>query len=432
MYSVSCFKGKTFAVCFAVAFLLAAFLFASNEPASFAMPSTTDSIALSRPAYRQGDTVVFNYWVTDVPGATDHVAVVVSIVDPNGIVMAQYSGFAIPINSTHYIYSGEYLLPSDAELGTWTVNGSSTSYDKRGNVKDTGSAEASFQVQAIPPNTPVIIPVDGELAFPQTIYMRPDGSIDPFTIAFFVVNSTNNASLSGVLYEVYVTDPLGRVVSYYSGQSGSNGEVRIEGDTSVLASLGAYIVTARLRNSTMSIVDTYTDLLNLCPIVYPYASYVAASYGNRTRVSSLESGKGYYIHLNVTYMDPDRGRLVVPLELRFGIKAGNALVEERLNVSVVVDSEETEMWIFFRMPYGRYPDTTYRVYLILACCYVVDLGSYSIDWNAPPEEEAVTVVVAQSRETTEYQIVPLSLPLVFVLFLIFIGIIAVAALVAFR
>jgi len=350
-----------------------------------ATSSTTDSIILTKSSYRQGEIVAFNYWVTNIHAGTDYVEVYVSLVDPSGFVVQQLSGFAIKINATHYIYSGSFSLSDDASTGTWTLNGTSKSYSKIGTLLAEGSASVQFTVVRKPAQQPIIVPVNGDIVLPSTIYMMPDGRIDLFTIAFFVVNASNNLAMSNIFYDVLITDPLNRTVAYYCGFSGNNGEVCIEGDTDILATFGAYIVTVKLRNSTLHTIDSCTDILWFLSVTFPRSTYITERDESRRMATTLISGKNYYVHINVSYLDPDRGILPVSGHLQFRKTGGEGVVNVSVYFSFMVSEEETEVWAIFQMPYGNFPDGTYQVVCVTPYGFQVDFGTYEIDWKSAPK-----------------------------------------------
>jgi len=354
-------------------------------PPARGVAATVDSIDLTKTTYRQGEIVAFNYWVTDIHVGTDHVEVSVFLVDPSGFIVKQSSGLALKINTTHYIYSGSFSLSDDAATGTWTLNGTSKSYSKTGSILAEGSASVQFTVVNKPALTPIIVPINGDIVHPSTVYMMPDKRIDPFTIAFFVANSSSNVAISNIYYEVIVTDPLNRTVALYNGVSGRNGEVRVEGDSSMLSFFGTYIVTVKLRNSTLHVIDSCTDVLTFLPVTFPYSTYITGKDESRITVAELKSGNHYFAHVNVSYLDPDRGFLTVTGHFQFRKTGGEGILNVTVYFSFIVCDAETEVWAFFEMPYGNYPDGTYQVICTTTYGFQVDFGTYEIDWEPAPQ-----------------------------------------------
>jgi len=350
-----------------------------------AVSTTVDSVLLTKSSYRQGEIVAFNYWVSGFPSSTDHIEVSVSLVDPSGFVVDQVSGLALKINASHYIYSGSFSLSDNAATGVWTLNGTSKSYDRRGKLLAEGSDTVRFTVTSKPSLQPIIVPINGNLVLPSTVYMMPDGRIDPFTIAFFVANSSDNSALSNVYYEVLITDPLNRTVAFYNGLSRSNGEVRVEGDTSILSMFGTHVITAKLRNSTLHVIDSCTDVLTFLPVTFPYSTYITGNDESRIMVAELKSGNHYFAHVNVSYLDPDRGFLTVTGHFQFRKTGGEGILNVTVYFSFIVCDAETEVWAFFEMPYGNYPDGKYQVICTTTYGFQVDFGTYEIDWEPAPQ-----------------------------------------------
>jgi len=95
----------------------------ANQPPSVSTPKTYDENYAEQTNFGRGDKVVIRVNVTDPNGAEDIDKVLIEIIDNSSTVKVSNETMTSVSSVTDgYTYEYNYTLPSDATLGTWTIN----------------------------------------------------------------------------------------------------------------------------------------------------------------------------------------------------------------------------------------------------------------------------------------------------------------------